>query len=286
MPQRWQTFWKAPTAGTPEDRTQRIDTLGNLTLLTAKLNESVSNGPWQEQDDERGKCVALKEHDVLLINRDLDSYCQDDDWTDQSIDARTQKLVERIKEIWPVPPGHKVSTVRTASPVFHSVDLADLLSDGRLSVGQAIFPRDRTLRHRTGRVLSDGRIELEEKVFDTPSGAGHYLRKRATNGWSFWLVDVETSKSLASLRREYLEKSATGESLVVEDEDDSDDAEGDGAPYRADAAETRILDRLQGVDGRSLEHRLQKAAAAAMDLDHNRPSQGFTLSAVISTGIF
>ena len=81
--------------------------------------------------------------------------------------------------------GH-ADSIWTASPVFHSVDLVDLLSDGRLSVGQTIFPKDRTLRHGTGRVLSDGRIELEEKVFHAPSGAGHYLRKRATNGWSFW----------------------------------------------------------------------------------------------------
>jgi hypothetical protein len=47
----------------------------------------------------------------------------------------------------------------------------------------------------------------------------NYLRKRSTNGWSFWLVDRKTKRSLASMRREYLE-SASADTNGIEDEEE------------------------------------------------------------------
>jgi hypothetical protein len=50
MPRKWQQHW--PSQGSDEeDRDRLIHTLGNLTLLTGKLNSTVSNGPslvWNE----------------------------------------------------------------------------------------------------------------------------------------------------------------------------------------------------------------------------------------------
>ena len=69
MPQRWQTHW--PFRGGSDDDAERdrlVQTLGNLTLLTHKLNSGVSNGKW---GGTAGKRVALHEHDVLFLNRDL-----------------------------------------------------------------------------------------------------------------------------------------------------------------------------------------------------------------------
>jgi hypothetical protein len=219
MPQGWETSWPAPTAGTVHDRAQRLHTLGNLSLLTAKLNGAVSNGPWA---GENGKKAALRRHDLLLLNRDLDSFSTGD-WTDDSIKGRTADLINRILEIWPVPPGHKVSTVRSASISFHSVDLLDLLSAGLVPAGQTIVPISQNFRDRKGQILPDGRIDIDGHIFDTPSGAGYYVRKRATNGWSFWLVDPKTKRSLASIRREYLEKSSLEPSAVDADGEDDED---------------------------------------------------------------
>ncbi len=215
MPQSWEASWTPPTIGTPQDRAQRIHTLGNLTLLTAKLNGAVSNGPWA---GDAGKKAALRKHDLLLLNRDLDSF-SGEGWTDESITRRTEELIKRIVDIWTVPPGYKSSTVRDAARSSHSVDLSDLLSAGLLTVGQTVVPKMPNLRDRTGQILSDGRIDVDGQVFDTPSGAGYYLRKRSTNGWGFWLVDPNTKKSLASVRREYVEKSSL-ESNVIDDDDD------------------------------------------------------------------
>ena len=99
MPQRWEASWAAPDEWALQDRPRIIHTLGNLTILTAKLNGAVSNGPWS---GEKGKEVALKRNDVLLLNRDLGLFAQNG-WTDQAIGRRTLYLIERILRIWPVP---------------------------------------------------------------------------------------------------------------------------------------------------------------------------------------
>ena len=223
MPQSWETAWTPPAIGTTQDRAQRIHTLGNLTLLTAKLNIHSSNGPWT---GDTGKKQALRKHDLLILNRELDLFLSSEGWTDESITQRTQALIEKISDIWSVPPGYKSSTVRDIPQSAHSVDIADLLSAGVLTAGQTIFPQALDLRDHVGQILSDGRIDVDGQVSDTPSGAGYHLRKRSTNGWSFWLVDRHTRKSLASVRREYRERESL-ESNGVHDDDDDDDGAGD-----------------------------------------------------------
>ena len=42
-----------------------LHTLGNLKLLTEKLNTSVSNGPWDN------KLVAIAQHSVLRLNKEV-----------------------------------------------------------------------------------------------------------------------------------------------------------------------------------------------------------------------
>ena len=226
MPQTWEPTWVPPTTGTLQDRAQRIHTLGNLTLLTAKLNKAVSNGPW---DGENGKRSELRKHDLLLLNRDLDGF-SGNGWTDESIMRRTGELINKIIDIWRVPPGYKSSAVRDVAASMHSVDLSDLLSADLLASGQTLVPRMRDLQERTAQVLSDGRIDVDGRLFDTPSGAGYHVRGKATNGWSFWLIDPKTKKSLASVRREYIERLSL-ESNVVEDEDDNDDYEEPNAAH-------------------------------------------------------
>lgn len=214
MPQSWQFSWEPPTDGTPDSRSQRIHSLGNLTLLTAKLNATVSNGPWH---GDSGKRMALLKHDLLLLNRSLDSFSTDG-WTDDSITRRTDAMINEIIDIWRVPPGYKSSTLRESPPKLQPVALSDLLSAGFLEVGQSIFPYTPGLQEHVGRILSDGQIDVNGKVFETPSGAGLHLRNRPTNGWSFWILDKKTKKKLASVRREYLERMSL-DSTVTEDED-------------------------------------------------------------------
>ena len=217
MPQSWEAAWKPPTEGSLQDRSQRLHTLGNLTLLTAKLNSVVSNGPWL---GDNGKKAALRRHDLLFLNRDLDSFSADG-WSDAAIIERTGTLIQRVLDVWRVPPGYKSSTVRDIPLAGHSVDLLDLLSAGLITAGQKIFPKALNLREHIGQILSDGRIDAGGLVFETPSGAAYHLRKKATNGWSFWLTDLQTKKSLASIRRDYLEKASPDSNLIDDDDDGS-----------------------------------------------------------------
>jgi len=96
------------------------------------------------------------------------------------------------------------------------------------------------------------------------------------------VVDVETSKSLATLRREYLEKSVAGESLVVEEEDNSDEAEGEA--HLTDLIHLRLefwTAFKAWMEDRS-NIRLQKAAPRPW-LSTTIGRAGVHISAVIST---
>lgn len=217
MPQKWESKWDAPADGIAQERDHRIQTLGNLTLLTQRLNSSVSNGPWAGAN---GKRAALNAHNILLINRDLDAWAPEG-WDDKSISERTSKMAADVIAVWPTPTGYRSSTARNASVHTPTVELADLVSAGLLVIGQQLTPKSAAYRDRIGTVLSDGRIDVDGKILDTPSGAGFYVRKRSTNGWTFWLVDVSTKKSLAAVRRAYLEQSSLG-SNSSGDEENSD----------------------------------------------------------------
>ncbi|MFD8496670.1 DUF262 domain-containing protein [Amycolatopsis sp. NPDC059657] len=107
LPQTWQTHWALPDddKSAEAERNHRVQTLGNLTLLTSRLNPLVSNYPWTRQDSgegPRGKREALNEHSVLMLNKHLiDAHPQN--WSDADIDRRTRALAEQVVRIWPRP---------------------------------------------------------------------------------------------------------------------------------------------------------------------------------------
>ena len=214
MPQSWESKWAPPSNGTAQERAVRIQALGNLTLLTQRLNSSVSNGAW---DGASGKRAALNQHDVLLMNRDLDGFGPNG-WSDDSIIQRTVKLAEQIVAIWPTPAGYKSSTAREFTARSQTVELSDLMSAGLVTAGQRLTPKSAAFRERFCTILSDGRIDVDGLLFDTPSGAGLFVRKRSTNGWNFWLVDAATRRSLAAVRRDYREQSSLGSDSSSDDD--------------------------------------------------------------------
>jgi len=98
LPRSWRENWILPDTEDREIREVRrdrlVDTLGNLTLLTGKLNAHVSNGPWHD------KRARLKEHPGLYLNQDLTEL---DSWSDDAIEDRGRRLLENIIQIWPRP---------------------------------------------------------------------------------------------------------------------------------------------------------------------------------------
>jgi hypothetical protein len=101
MPRQWKKHWPTPEAA-PADFEERRDhllhTLGNLTLLTRKLNPSVSNGPWAK------KVAEISRHSLLRLNKELQAH-DTGEWNEKTIAARGKALAALACKAWPRPAG-------------------------------------------------------------------------------------------------------------------------------------------------------------------------------------
>jgi hypothetical protein len=114
MPQGWRTHWEGVPPLTPEEaaaRDKRVNTIGNLTLVTKSLNGSLSNRPWTDLQAEglkdggeagKGKRTLLDGFSLLVLNKEILSG-HDASWTDDDISVRSRMLAGAICEIWSRP---------------------------------------------------------------------------------------------------------------------------------------------------------------------------------------
>lgn len=219
MPQAWHKHWPATPGVSELERDSLVQTLGNLTLLSTKLNSSVSNGPWLGED---GKSAALTEHDVLLLNKkvqDAGAF----GWNEELIQARTNELIEMIISIWSVPEGHVSKIRRERSESTKRITIIDLISAGLIEPGQRIYPHAKKYDGISGSILADGRIELRGVIYDSLSGAGVSVRGSSTNGWRFFALDNPAGPRLAELYSRYFEMNGEEESEESNEEDSEDE---------------------------------------------------------------
>ena len=214
MPRKWQQHWPVKNSSHEEDRDRLIHTLGNLTLLTGKLNSKVSNGPWSGSNSKK---AGLEGHDVLILNRDLLKKAGEE-WTEEVIRGRTQELVRCVTEIWPVPPNHRSGFAVTRRRSGRNVELSDLINAGLLHPGMALIPRRKKFSHRVAALLVDGRVEVDGKAFENATDAATEIYGKRIGGWGFFLNDPASGRTLRTVRREYLE-------AMVVDSDDDDQAD-------------------------------------------------------------
>jgi hypothetical protein len=215
LPQRWQTHWTLPDDSTAINRDSLVDTLGNLTLLTGKLNAGVSNGPWHGLD---GKRSALERHDVLMLNRRLLQQAIDG-WDDDHIRARGERLINAVLSIWTVPQGHSVAMTRIGRRPKHKIELADLIGAGMIDEGATLHAPPGRFGGRTATVLCDGALDVNGVRRATPSGAARVLTRTQVNGWSFWLVDLKSRRSLKDLMQDYVDQLGADAAVGEDDED-------------------------------------------------------------------
>ena len=221
MPRKWLAHWPIADGSRAElERDRLIHTIGNLTLLTGRLNTKVSNGPWLGPD---GKRQGLESHDVLMLNRKLVDVAGDT-WTDAAIRARSDQLASLIIEIWPAPEGHQSGFAHEKPAPRQRIDISDLIVSGRLESGAALVPRRKGFSDVVATVLSDGRLDVGGTVYASPSEAARAVTGQQTNGWWFFLVDADAKQSLRDVRREYLESFAEDVEEEDGDEDDDEDA--------------------------------------------------------------
>jgi hypothetical protein len=114
MPQGWRDYWDdgsiARDALLAGQRDRRINTIGNLTLTTQKLNVALSNRPWTDEearkvaptgkDAGRGKRSLLSDFSLLVLNKEIVDR-HPTAWTEDDIIRRSNELTEIVIEEWP-----------------------------------------------------------------------------------------------------------------------------------------------------------------------------------------
>ena len=98
MPQSWKDNWRLPEGTDSEEardaRDQAVKEIGNLTLVTGKLNSSLSNEAWEKKKKTLGK------HTTLRLNWELLQQASET-WDEERIRQRSQELAEMVAKIWP-----------------------------------------------------------------------------------------------------------------------------------------------------------------------------------------
>ncbi len=101
MPQSWEANWPLPEdIGRLEGTNKRnhlVHTIGNLTLVSRRLNPSLSNAPWED------KRKTLGEHSVLFLNKTLLDESQNSAWDEQFIQFRSKRMAALVADVWPGP---------------------------------------------------------------------------------------------------------------------------------------------------------------------------------------
>ncbi|MCY4261154.1 MAG: HNH endonuclease family protein, partial [Rhodobacteraceae bacterium] len=199
MPRKWEETWPLPGYGDvdPEgdieiymeyeeekrDRNRVIDTLGNLTLLTQKLNSSVSNGPYTT------KMPDIRSHSSLALNRDLDRW---DHWDEETIRQRGEILFNAAKRVWAGPIRRDgFGAVSGDTDAGHGGTRHDLPENGT----ECEFTY-RSQIHR-GRI-ENGKLSVEGygTPFGTFSAASRAITRTSRNGWNDWYLDFGDGRKI------------------------------------------------------------------------------------------
>ena len=95
LPQEWQANWPLPAEADPFqarlDRDAAKHRLGNLTLVTGRLNPRMSNGPWEAKQE------ALRTLSLMQISTDIRNASS---WDEAAISARGERLTDLAVGFW------------------------------------------------------------------------------------------------------------------------------------------------------------------------------------------
>lgn len=105
LPKSWKENWKEDRPMGYEEESSRDDYLkriGNLTLLTPKLNNSIKNLSWKEKKTGRGRKYGLQEYAKGLKTFDDAEglFLKSPQWDEDTIKKRGQFLYEQAIKYW------------------------------------------------------------------------------------------------------------------------------------------------------------------------------------------
>lgn len=99
MPQTWHRHWPLPGGTADEERAsasrnRMIQSIGNLTLVTQRLNSALSNAPWEQKRE------TLAQHSTLFLNKILLDNAPAV-WDEAAIAGRAERLHQAAVRVWP-----------------------------------------------------------------------------------------------------------------------------------------------------------------------------------------
>lgn len=100
IPREWRTYWPVQVNEESERllleqrRESYVHRIGNLTLVSDRLNPSMGNDPWN------AKRAQLHEHSKLRLNALL---CEEEGWSEAKIERRCEWLAAQVAAVWPGP---------------------------------------------------------------------------------------------------------------------------------------------------------------------------------------
>ena len=116
------------------------------------------------------------------MNRKLRGF---ESWDEKSIAERTEEATSALIRTWPAPEGHDVvPTARTSGSDTRYVPFRELVAAGIIPPGTELFGRgDLSVR---ATVTPEGNIDVNGRIWDSPSGAAKAILGHSSNGWSYW----------------------------------------------------------------------------------------------------
>lgn len=112
MPQRWEEHWSFDKVPHPNkslsleqaqiDRNQKVQAIGNMTLLKSKLNSSLKNCDFKTKIEGDGKKKGMRHYSDLIITKMIIEQFDKGDkvWDEFKIEDRTKFLLKYFLEIW------------------------------------------------------------------------------------------------------------------------------------------------------------------------------------------
>lgn len=102
MPKMWEENWLVSESFSDVDKEKRnklLLTLGNLTIITKKLNSSISNANWSTKKQGNGNKKGLNEYanGIEIFSK----YLTKEEWDEECIKERAEELTELVvKKVW------------------------------------------------------------------------------------------------------------------------------------------------------------------------------------------
>jgi uncharacterized protein with ParB-like and HNH nuclease domain len=170
MPQDWETNWPLPAGVDLEEATEMrnrmVHTIGNLTLLTKKLNPSVSNGPWLLKRKE------IAAHSAIAMNR---RFYDVQDWNEDSIFERTKELLKVALQVWPRPGSattdiQQIRSMDSSNPIetwrqIARIQRSDTASSNALAETRIVGVGTPSAKKKRGLI----KLRIQDTNFEAPS---------------------------------------------------------------------------------------------------------------------